>query len=771
VLPGDSVGSVRMKRGDVIVRGVGAVLLGVCGTGFPHSVAAWMSLAAGAPADARTDSAAITDEPGADATQVPEVVVTASPRPPPDDTVKPLIEIDAPEIESYGADSLSDLLDALAPRTESSRGTSKPLVLINGHLAGTTELANLPPEAVERVAILPEEAALAYGFPDTQRVVNIILKKHFRAGTGELAYSLSSDGEGEVGSADSSLSQINGESHETLRADYKDSERVLESERGIYSVDSADRTLVPESEETNVSGTAAGMLAQVFSSVEAATDLKSGDSLQGLAETSPAAILEQGSASDASHAAGQATGKVDRFTWIADGAYDRTAGHSLTDIGVNAANDLVADRSDSTSENGTVNLAVSGRLASLPAGSLMADVRLGTDLGRVATQALSPGSQADYGHFSNDVRRVSSGATLPLTRGGRCCVPWLGDMSLSLNAGAQEVTGYGGFTNVRYALNWKPVRKLQFNATLAESEAAPSEQQLYAPTIVTPNVEVFDFVTGDTDFVTQLTGGNPDLARTDNRTTGLGLTVGPFDGGTQFTANYEHSHITDAVGSLPPVTAAVEAAFPESFVRNADGTLIEVDQRPVNLALESSAYLRWGFYWPLPRANPNAAGSWTGLHFRLSAYDTWYFQDTILMREGLPMLDLLNGSPSSASGGQPHHKIELNAGLSDNGWGAQLTANWQSATEVGSGTASSPAALFFSSLATANLRIFADLAQMPACRELRWASGTRISLTLTNLLNSYQSVGNAEGVTPTAFLPGYLDPLGRVVTLSIRKII
>ncbi|MGQ4828267.1 hypothetical protein, partial [Enterococcus faecalis] len=39
----------------------------------------------------------------------------------------------------------------------------------------------MPPEAIRRVEILPEEVALRYGFRPDQRVVNFILKDHFRS--------------------------------------------------------------------------------------------------------------------------------------------------------------------------------------------------------------------------------------------------------------------------------------------------------------------------------------------------------------------------------------------------------------------------------------------------------------------------------------------------------------------------------------------------------------------------------------------------------------
>jgi hypothetical protein len=51
-----------------------------------------------------------------------------------------------------------------------------------------------------------------------------------------------------------------------------------------------------------------------------------------------------------------------------------------------------------------------------------------------------------------------------------------------------------------------------------------------------------------------------------------------------------------------------------------------------------------------------------------------------------------------------------------------------------------------------------------------WAKGLRVDLLTTNILNAHQKVQDAAGATPVGFEPGYIDPLGRVVTLAIRKV-
>jgi outer membrane receptor protein involved in Fe transport len=68
------------------------------------------------------------------------------------------------------------------------------------------------------------------------------------------------------------------------------------------------------------------------------------------------------------------------------------------------------------------------------------------------------------------------------------------------------------------------------------------------------------------------------------------------------------------------------------------------------------------------------------------------------------------------------------------------------------------------------LRVFLDLGHLPWTQSAAWTQGARASLAVTNLFDSRQTVHNANGATPTAFEPGFLDPLGRVLALTLRKV-
>lgn len=161
-----------------------------------------------------------------------------------------------------------------------------------------------------------------------------------------------------------------------------------------------------------------------------------------------------------------------------------------------------------------------------------------------------------------------------------------------------------------------------------------------------------------------------------------------------------------------------------------------------------------------------------GLAGRLqfSLYHTWYLKDQIRIRDGLPVLDLLHGDAAGNNGGQPAHQIDAQAGFTKDGVGARLGFKWQSATTVFSGV-NNANELHFGDLGTFNLRLFADLGrQFKLVRAHHWLRGTRVSLSVTNLLNTRQRVTDQTGVVPLNYQPDLLDPTGRAVRLSIRKL-
>ena len=163
-------------------------------------------------------------------------------------------------------------------------------------------------------------------------------------------------------------------------------------------------------------------------------------------------------------------------------------------------------------------------------------------------------------------------------------------------------------------------------------------------------------------------------------------------------------------------------------------------------------------------------GGQGGGRLSFSLYHTWHLDESILIAPGVPELDLLNGDATGSSGGQPRHEIKARVGYSNNGIGARLGVDWESGTHV-DGALGGNSRLEFGSLATANLRLFANLGQMPdLVKSMPFLKGSRISLRLDNVFNQRREVRDATGMTPLRYRQDYLDPLGRTISIQFRKL-
>jgi iron complex outermembrane recepter protein len=704
------------------------------------------------------------------ADSAPEIVVT-TPRGSAGAGIEPLLEISPSELDSYGADSLSDLVEDLRPLTRSSKSDQTAVVLINGHLAGQTEFDNLPREAVERVEVLPESVALQYGFSENRRVLNFILREHYRAVPVRATEGGATEGGDQSVAADASMARLEDEARVTVLASYKDSAWLRESDRGISAPDNYYRTLQPDAQDTKVAVTVSHPFWGISSSLEASYDVLSSNSLQGIAANADDSLvpLQAGSDVRTARVAWQLTGLVDGFIWGATAYYLHVVSRSNSDTGVDTdTTQTLIDRTQTAFDAGNLQLSLSGRIASLPAGPVIANMKFGLQYQGFDTRDVPPGAASVSSNLVRTVRTGNINASIPLASADHDVLPALGQLSGTFNATLDDVSEFGTLLSTSYGLDWTPLKKLHVNAIYTDHRTAPTVQQLRAPPIITSNVESFDYVNSETVYVTELTGGNGTLASTDGRQASVGVSVGPFLGKTEFLARYEQSWTSNAIGALPPTTPDVELAFPDRFVRDADGNLIEIDDRWVNLLRQRTDDVKWGVNVWIPMGAAPAQGMANRVEFSL--FDTWYLRDVTLIRNGIPELDLLDGAPSDVTGGQPRHKIEFHTLVHRNGIGVLLAVAWRSPTVVGSGDPAAPDPIYFSSLGTADLRVFLDLGRQPVLQDHAWAKGARLALAVTNLFDHRQSVHDADGVTPTAFEPGYLDPTGRVLMLTIRKV-
>lgn len=762
-----------------------------------------------------------------------DIVVTANrvPRGSVIGDIPPEVVLGPRDIQAYGASDVAELLAELAPLTGSiqGRGEGQPVVLLGGRrISGFREIRDLPPEAIQRIDILPEEVALKYGYRADQKVVNFVLRRRFEAVTAEAETRLATEGGRQVHEADVNYLRLANGSRFSLDGEYTRSNPLFETERDVIEAD-PNRTLLAASDAAKLNATYnRTILGNVGATISA--ELEGAETRAGLGSATDGRALQRDSRTRTGVLNYALNGDWARWRWSLDGGYTRDWAITLTDRESDAG--VTRDRAESVAETFTSVATLSGSAFSLPAGPVSTTLKAGFTRRDIASESRRAGVFAAT-DLTRDQANGQANVDLPLLKTGA-----IGSLSVSVNGAIDQLSDFGTLGSVGYGFNWKPADAVRLIGSVTHEEGAPTIEQLGSPVIVTPNVRVFDLVTGQTIETMTVTGGNPDLRADRRRVLKLGLTVKPI-GDTDLTvlANYTDSRIDDPIASLPTPTPEIEAAFPGRFTRDDAGQLVRIDGRAVNFARSRQRQLRWGLNWsetlepppptgpdgrpltaeqiaarraemrerfgrerdragaPGDRRGPGGEGGASGSgmpggfagrgggfgpgagrqgRVQLSLFHTWRLEDTILVRPGLPELDLLDGSAVGASGGQPRHEIEFNAGYNRDGLGVRLNGTWQAGTRVIADPGGAPSAqdLRFGSLFTANLRIFANLGQIRSLgRTTPFLRGARVTLAVDNLLNQRIDVRDAAGAVPVGYQPALLDPIGRSVRLSFRKLL
>jgi len=475
---------------------------------------------------------------------------------------------------------------------------------------------------------------------------------------------------------------------------------------------------------------------------------------------------------------------------------------------------LPDDTARSVSQVLSGEVVFAGDLFDLPAGGVNTTLTVGADTRSLDSESFRSGIDTETS-LSRDRARVLANLTLPITERDGEVLGGLGDLSLNANVGYEELSDFGGLATLGGGVNWSPIEPLALNASFTLEEGAPTIQQLNNPLVLTPNVQIFDFATGETVTVTRTDGGNPDLLSDSRTVLRGGFNLRPWsERDLTFSSNYTYQKLEDQVASFPTITPDLEAAFPERFVRDASGQLISFDARPVNFAEAERQEIRTGFNFSMPFGTPTPqaeggpgrpggprAGGRRGPggdtmvirqgdgdgprggggrgrrgmqqpgqgRFNVSLFHTVRIQDEITIGENLPVIDLLDGGAVGGSGGQPRNEIQLQGGVFRNGFGTFVNANWREGTRVDGGTDDQD--LFFSGRTTVNLNAFVDFNQRTSWVErFPFLESARLNIQVQNLFDERQDVTDATGRTPGGYERDRLDPLGRVVSINFRKL-
>lgn len=750
--------------------------------------------------------------------------------------IPPENSLSSRDIRAYGASSVAELLSAIAPQTQSGRGrdSGAPVVLLNGkRTSGFREIRDIPPEAIQRLDILPEEVALKYGYRADQRVVNIILRRRFRSTAARAEATVPTEGGRVAGQGDVTRFMVQQDGRMTLNAHAEGQTPLLESERDIAfaasdpaAVDPRPlRTLQGSRSAARVGGTLNRTLfGDVSTTFDGQVEATSGRSLLGPSRIEVGEALARENDALSGRAGLAMNGELRPWRWSVTGAYEVARSTSQTD---RESESLAAfnDRSRSLSRTGNLDLVANGPLVQLPTGKANLTVRLGAD-----TRDLDSRSERLGVERSSDLGRgrLSSSVNFDLPISKRNTdFSAIGNLTLNANAGVDRLSDFGTLTTIGAGLFWSPATKLNLIGSWTREEGAPSLNQLGDPVLATPGTRVFDFATGQTVLADVVTGGNPDLLADRRSVWKLGGTFRPSTKlDLEIRADYTRSQIKDPVASFPGPTPAIEAAFPDRFTRDSQGNLVRVDLRPVNFQSSARDEFRWGFNFskPLTTARPSQAtldqlreqfrqrsgnappptppgggregggegnrqfggqggggfrggfgggggpfgGGGRGGRLQLSAYHTIMLKDEAVIRPGLPRLDYLDGEAGSSGGGTSRHRVQVDGGYFNNGLGLRASADWRSGSDVTGGEAGT---LHFSPLARFNLSAFANLGERAdLIVKHPWMRGMQLRLALDNLFDAKQKVRDATGTTPVNYQPDLVDPLGRTISISIRKL-
>lgn len=485
---------------------------------------------------------------------------------------------------------------------------------------------------------------------------------------------------------------------------------------------------------------------------------------------------------------------------------------------------VVPDTAHSVSTAASASLMLNGTVFEAPAGPVQSSFRVSLDTRGLDSKTVRSGVTTER-DISRDRQSLMANLSLPLTSTRQGVLAKAGDLSANVNFEYEDLSDLGGLTTLGGGLIWTPIKKLNFAVNYAQEEGAPTTNQINDPILVTPNFSAFDFNTGQTVLVSYTTGGNGRLRNDSRSLASFSGTFKPFEKiDLTLNATYTRSQIKNLITSFPAITPDLEAAFPERFTRDASGRLLAIDARPVNIASADSDKIRWGLNFSKavgkaiaapagpggppggmmmfsgpggpgggaagggrpgagpgagPGGPPGAGGMGPGAMprpgqglLRFSIYHTWRLSDEIVIRRGLPILDQLDGAAISSRTGWARHEIQAQGGYSRNGLGVNLNATWKDKTWVNGG-ATGGQTLYFSDLATINVSGFANLnsSQKALVAKYPILKNGFVMLNVENIFNARQSVRDQSGVTPQAYQRDYLDPLGRTVRISFRKLL
>lgn len=744
--------------------------------------------------------------------------------------VEPIVMLKAEDVAALGASSVSELLQRLETTTSSPRGGAT-VVLLNGvRISGMEEVQSLPPEAIERIDVLPEEAARAYGYDGSQRVTNIVLKPRFKAATLEATGGIATEGGRFSSSASAGLTHIAGRSRSTLSAKYERAGSLLESDRDIALPASAGsdmrryRTLLPAADKLSLQGTIARPIGGISSSLTAALELNSSDSLYGLPTlalqvpaSSPFAPggtattvtrltqadrVQRGNRTDGKATLGLvSTAGVGDWLLTLQGnlehgwtsnAVDRGLGAGLLQASVDAGDDpyqalssqIAPDlRNDQFATKWTVGeayLNANAPIASLPAGQMTLQTKIGLRNHSFSREANDPALGPSALSRTRTLGQVF--VSVPLSTSKVGFLSFLGGVEANFMGVVERYSDAGTFFTGGPGIIWQPAKNLSIYFSHLSRPSVPAVDQLRDGERTIPSVPAFDYRTGESVLISQNDGGNAALRSELASAPAVFVSWQPFKKeNLRLSTSYMSFSTRHRIVPFPIPSAEIESAFRERFVRDADGRLVSLDARPINLERSQSVTIQSNLTWnkvlgaPPPQPPPRFGEALSPppretapTRLVLGLRHTWRLKETVEIALGARPLDLLGGAAIGRTGGLSAHEIKFQGSVARGPITLNLDLGWRSGSTLNLGS-NAIDRLTFDSVGKIDVSVQYDFGKAGSGPRRGLLNGTVVRLDVANLTNSRPNVHDGTGATPLFYQAAYLDPLGRSITVRLRK--
>lgn len=669
-------------------------------------------------------------------------------------SITPEMELGRTDIDAFGADTIADFIDRAS---QALNLDEDPIVIINGRrVLSPGGYFGFPPDALERAEVLPIGSGATYGGAPSGRVLNLVMKRRFKNRDAQIGASRPTAGgqstlnltarQGSIIDMAMTQSNLNASRSTALRAN--DRPAYLETHP-----DSEGVTLRPASRSLNAG----------FNLSRPLGDWSASASLNGGLSDSRSSVRTDGELHQNRNRGGRLS-------------MDANLGGQFRDwfvrTGLNAqfASGETEGLFPSSSNSRSVGLRaeVDGTVFTLPAGPVRTNVS--TNLSQSRFDSETPDQR---NLRTSRTTRTEARATLPLfaptSTGGAPSSGGLGRAEITLGASGVQ-TGDASGTGLSADLTWAPAQKLRFTAGWSHSTDAISDSSRLEPLTETPATLVFDFQTGQSIEVVAINGGNPDLRTPTTDQFNARVSAGPF---TRWMVNanlgFSSSRASDGVSSLPVLTPAVEAAFPDRFQRDADGRLVRIDQRPINLAEARNDGLSTNLSFMAPFGGQTTARN-SGV--RLSLGHNLVLADVTRIRAGLRDMDRLSGD----GGGVSRHRLMASANIYRGRVSVNANLNWQSGYRIRRDEGrDGPDDLVMAAFGRFNLnldyRLFSRVETPPdtASSGGRSRFETKLGLAIDNVFDSRAQARLGDG-RPA---PGYgrydRDPVGRTIRLTLSR--